>query len=78
MSTAEIMERIGETPPKLKTRLVGFYYLLTISTGLFVLLFRGKLAFTADLVAAAFCIAATVLLYVISKPAKAGNVGKGR
>ena len=68
MSTAEITKQTAEGSPHDHAAFVGFYYLLTILTGAFVLFFRGRLAFAADLIASAFYIAVTALFYEWSKP----------
>jgi hypothetical protein len=75
MSTTEMMERIAEASPRLQAKLVGVYYLITILTGAFILFFHGRSAFTADIVAAVFYLAVTILLYELSRPA---NRRKGR
>jgi hypothetical protein len=69
MSTAEMIERIGDVSPRLRARFVGVYYVLTILTGAFILFFRGRLVFVADVIVTVFYIAATVLLYFSSKRA---------
>jgi hypothetical protein len=50
-------------------RFVAGYYVLTIALGAFVLLFHGRLAFAADLVAVAFYLAMTAFFYDLSKHA---------
>jgi hypothetical protein len=35
MSTTEMMEQIGETPPRFEARITGAFYLLTILTEIF-------------------------------------------
>lgn len=70
MSTVEITKRITEASPRLMSRVVGIYYLLTILTGTFVLFFHGKSALSADLIAAVFYLALTVALYNFSKVAR--------
>jgi len=67
MSTAEIARRIAQGSPRLRSRLVMFYYLLTILTGAFVLFFHGQLAFAADVVVSVFYIGITAVFYVLSK-----------
>src|SRR5438094_8027062 len=48
-STTEMMERIGETPPRLKARITGACYLLTILTGIFAQRFvSGTLSVAGD------------------------------
>ena len=70
MSTAEITKQIAESSPRAKARTVAVYYLLAILTGAFVLFFRGKSAFAADLVATAFFATVTTLFYMFSKSQK--------
>jgi hypothetical protein len=36
-----MMERIGETSPRLEARITGAFYILTILAGIFVRFFRG-------------------------------------
>ncbi len=67
MGTAQITRRIAEGSSRLRSRLVIFYYLLTILTGAFVLFFHGQLAFAADLVVSVVYIGITALFYVLSK-----------
>jgi len=66
MGSAQISKRISETSPRVGSKFIGAYYLLTISTGAFVLLFHGKLAFAVDLVVAVFYLAVTAFLYGLS------------
>jgi divalent metal cation (Fe/Co/Zn/Cd) transporter len=68
MSTSEITKRITESSRRHQAAFVGFYYLLTILTGAFLLFFRGSLALAADLIASALYIAMTVLLYELFRP----------
>jgi len=75
MSAAEMMGRIARVVPSHGTQFVGAYYLLTVLTGAFVLLFHGRLAFAADLIASVFYIAMTALFYDLSKTV---NRRKGR
>jgi len=73
MSSAQISKRISETSPRVGSKFIGAYYLLTISTGAFVLLFHGKLAFAVDLVVGASYLAVTALLYGLSAAAHKGE-----
>jgi hypothetical protein len=66
MSTGEVTKRIPQVPPRAISRFIGAYYLLTILTGAFVLLFHGRLAFAVDVVVAAFYFAVTAFLYGLS------------
>ena len=68
MSNVERMERIAKTAPRLKARFVVSYYLITILTGAFLLLFHGRLAFAADLIASLCYLGVTALFYDLSKP----------
>jgi hypothetical protein len=63
MSTAEIAKRITQASPRVRSRFIGIYYLLTIVTGIFVLYFHGRLAFAADLVVGILYLAVTAFLY---------------
>jgi len=66
MSTAQISKRVPEAAPRVGPRFIGAYYLLTIMTGAFVLLFHGRLALAADLVVAVCYLAITAFLYGMS------------
>lgn len=68
MTNTNIIERIAQATPRLRTKLVVGYYLLTIVTSTFILFFRGRVAFAVDLVAAVFYLAVTALLYDLSQP----------
>jgi hypothetical protein len=68
MSTNEMIEHIADASPRLKSKVVGLYYLLTLVMGTFVLFVHGRFAFAADLLATAFYIAATAFVYVLSRP----------
>ena len=63
-----MMERITEASPQFKARIAGVFYLLAILTGLFSFLVRGRLGSAAGLIAGAFYMALTLLLYYIFKP----------
>ncbi len=69
MSTAVMMERIAEVSPRLKARIAGILYLLSVltaaSTELFV---RGRLNIAGGLIAVAVMGIVTLLLYDILKP----------
>ncbi len=73
MSTAQITKRIAESTPRVGSRFIGIYYLLTILTGAFVLSFHGRLAFVVDLVVAIGYLAMTALLYGLSASANNGQ-----
>ena len=63
MSTHEITRAITPASPRLRARLVGAYYLLTIATGAFILFFHGSAAFIADLLVGVVYLAVTAFLY---------------
>jgi hypothetical protein len=69
MSTAQISKRISGTSPRVGSKFIGAYYLLTISTGAFVLFFQGRLAFAVDLIVGVSYLAVTALLYGLSASA---------
>jgi hypothetical protein len=69
MSTVQISKQISGTSPRVGSKFIGAYYLLTISTGAFVLFFHGRLAFAVDLVVGVSYLAVTALLYVLSASA---------
>ena len=64
MSSAEIRHRLAS--PNLRTKFVIVYYLLTISTGAFLLFFHGQMAVLVDFVVSIFYVAVTALLYLLS------------
>lgn len=67
MSNAQVIERIAAATPRLRTKFVVGYYLLTIATSLFILFSHGRATFTADLLAAIFYLAVTAVLYDLSR-----------
>lgn len=69
MSTAELTKRMTPSSTRVRSRLIGAYYLLTILTGAFVLLFHGRLAVVADLVVGMVYLLATAFIYGLSAPA---------
>ena len=73
MSTGEVTKRIPQASPRVDSKFIGAYYLLTILTGAFVLLFHGRLAFAVDLLVGAFYLATTAFFYGLS----ASNKTKG-
>ena len=68
MSATATMKRIAETSPRLKARIAGVFYLLTIVMGVVVFLSRGSVRFAADMIATAGYIAVAALLYDLFKP----------
>jgi len=73
MSTHEITRANALEPSRLRARFVGAYYLLTIATGAFILLFQGRMAFLADLLVGISYLAATAFLYGWSASASRRN-----
>jgi hypothetical protein len=76
MSSAQISKRISGTSPRVGSKFIGAYYLLTISTGAFVLFFHGRLAFEVDLVVGVLYLAVTALLYGLSASAHKRGLAK--
>src|SRR5260370_31629935 len=68
MSTAVLVKRIAEASPRLRARIAGVFYLLTILIGVVVLNVHGRLRVSADLIATACYIAVRVLFYGLLKP----------
>ena len=68
MTNTNIIDRIAEAAPRMRTKFVAGYYLLTILTSVFILFLHGSVPFAADLVAAGFYLVATALLYDLSRP----------
>ncbi len=67
MSTGVMMGRMAEGSPQFKARIAGVFYLLTMLTGIFALVFvSGRLV--ANLIADACYIAVTLLFYGLFKP----------
>jgi hypothetical protein len=64
MSTAVLMEHIGQASPQCKARIAGVSYLLTFVAGIFAL--RGGLV--ANVIATVAYVAVTLLFYDIFKP----------
>lgn len=72
MSTAVSSERIAGASPQVKARAAGAFWLMVILTGALAMVVGGRLAIAANLVATAFYVAATVLVYRLLKPVNAG------
>jgi len=70
MSTAEVTKPIPEASTNGGSRFVAVYYLLTILTGAFVLLFHGRLAFAVDLFVGTLYLVVTAFLYGMSASAR--------
>jgi hypothetical protein len=72
MNTAVMMERIAEASPRLKGKIAGVSYWLTILTGAFAAVFVGRRVAVygdpADLIATSCYIVVTLLFYDMSKP----------
>lgn len=68
MSIAELMGRIAETSPRLKARIAGVFYLLTIVMGAAALAVHGRLGFAVDLIATVCYLGVTALFYDLFKP----------
>lgn len=69
MSTAALSKQISNGKPRVGSRIIGAYYLLTILTGAFVMVFQGRLAFAADLVIGILYLVVTAFLYAASASA---------
>ena len=68
MTVAKYTERIAQAAARLKTKFVVGYYLLTVVVSAVILCWHGRLAVTADLLAALFFLVVTVLFYELSQP----------
>jgi hypothetical protein len=66
MNTAD-MKRIAEASPRLKARITGAFYLVTILIGGIVLFVHGRLGLVVNLIATACYIAVTALFYHLSR-----------
>lgn len=69
MSTAALSKQISEPKTRISSSIIGAYYLLTILTGAFVLVFHGRLAFAVDLVVGIVYLVVTAFLYGLSTSA---------
>src|SRR5260370_40681465 len=68
MSTAVLVKRIAEASPRLRARIAGVFYLLTILIGVVVLNVHGRLRVSPHPIATACYIAVRVLFYGLLKP----------
>jgi len=73
MSTAALTKQISDNKPRVDSRIIGAYYLLTILTGAFVLIFHGRLAFAVDLLIGIFYLVVTAFLYGLSASGEQGE-----
>ena len=73
MSTTALTKQISDNKPRVDSRIIGAYYLLTILTGAFVLIFHGRLAFAVDLLIGIFYLVVTAFLYGLSASGKQGE-----
>lgn len=69
MNTTLTTKTVTEAQSRLKSRMVGIFYLLTFLTGGFFFFLGGRLGFVINLAASVSYIAATVLFYTLSKGA---------
>jgi Domain of unknown function (DUF4386) len=73
MSTVVLMEPIVKVSPRLKARIAGALYLLSVLTAAFTeLLARGRWNIAGGLIAVAIMVVVTLLLYEIFKPVNRG------
>ncbi len=78
MSTAALTKQVSDSKPRVGSRIIGAYYLLTILTGAFVLVFNGRMAFTVDLLVGVFYLVVTAFLYSLSASANRIREGGGQ
>ena len=69
MNPALIKESMVEASPRSKAKIAGAFYLLTIVTGLIVLIVGDRMGFVIDAVAAGFYVSVTALFYALTKEA---------
>jgi hypothetical protein len=69
MSATAMMERVAEASPRLKARIAGVLYILSVLTAAFTEVFvRGRLILAGGLIAVSGMIAVTLLCYDIFEP----------
>jgi VIT1/CCC1 family predicted Fe2+/Mn2+ transporter len=73
MTAHEITRAMTPEPSRLRARFVGAYYVFTVATGAFILLFHGRMAFLADLLLGISYLAITAFLYGWSASGNKGN-----
>jgi len=61
-------ERITERSPRVIARIAGVFYVVVFALGIFSLIVRGRVGFTAAMIAGGFYVAVTVLFYFIFRP----------
>lgn len=61
-------ERFTEESPRVIARIAGVFYVVVFVLGIFSLIVRGRVGFTAAMIAGGFYVAVTVLFYFIFKP----------
>ena len=69
MNHAMTNGRIAETTPRFQTTITYVYYLLTIVTGVVVLVAGNRMNFLVDVIATAFYVALTTLFYALTRRA---------
>ena len=75
MNTVEIRTRMTGTSTGTRGKVVAGYYLLSVVTGTFFFFFHGTVSLTADVLTAVFYLAATALLYSLSR--RTSGSGRG-
>ena len=69
MNQAMTHTRIPESSPRNQSTVAYAYYLLTIVTGIVVLVAGNRFNFLVDVIATAFYVAVTALFYALTKRA---------
>jgi hypothetical protein len=69
MNSALINQPTLEASPRSKGKIAGAFYLLTILTGVGVLVLGDRLGFVIDVIAAAFYVSLTALFYALTRGA---------